>query len=147
MSPSRSQSPPRRWPRTARPSTTSGSGITGRFGPPISRSRRFASTTTSTTWTWIATCWMASTARSFNRLLFALRFQDPNFILNSAFTSESRLLYRRNVDERIRQMAPFLRLDQDPYIVVADGALYWIQDAYTISDRYPYAQPYQPSST
>ena len=57
-------------------------------------------------------------------------------------TSDSRILYRRNVQERIREIAPFLRLDADPYIVVADGALYWIQDAYTVTNRYPYSQPH-----
>ncbi len=77
------------------------------------------------------------------RLLFAVKFQDPNFLLNSSLTGESQLLYRRNVADRARDIAPFLRLDPDPYIVIADGALYWIQDAYTVSDRYPYSDPYQ----
>lgn len=78
------------------------------------------------------------------RLLFAMKFQDVNFVLNGSFREESQLLYRRNIADRARQIAPFLRLDPDPYVVVADGALYWIQDAYTISDRYPYSEPYQP---
>jgi len=80
----------------------------------------------------------------FQRLLFAFKFQDPNFILNTSFQADSQLLYRRNIVDRARQIAPFLRMDPDPYIVVADGGLHWIQDAYTISDRYPYADPYQP---
>lgn len=80
----------------------------------------------------------------FPRLLFAIKVQDPNFLLNTSFQADSQLLYRRNIAERARQIAPFLRLDPDPYIVVADSALYWIHDAYTISDRYPYAEPYQP---
>ena len=63
-------------------------------------------------------------------------------MLNTGLQSESRLLYRRNVAERTRTLTPFLRLDQDPYIVVADGALFWIQDAYTVSDRYPYSQAF-----
>jgi uncharacterized protein len=79
-----------------------------------------------------------------NRILFALKFQDPNFLLNNAFREDSRLLFRRNVADRAREIAPFLRLDPDPYIVVADGGLYWIQDAYTMTDRYPYSQPYRP---
>lgn len=79
-----------------------------------------------------------------SRALFALKFQDPNMVLNTALREDSRLLYRRNVAERTREIAPFLRLDPDPYIVVADGGLYWIQDAYTVTDRYPYAQPYRP---
>ncbi len=80
------------------------------------------------------------------RLLFAASFQDLNFILNSSFQADSQLLYRRNVVQRAQEIAPFLRLDADPYIVVADGSLYWIQDAYTVSDRYPYSEPYQPPS-
>jgi len=80
----------------------------------------------------------------FQRLLFAFKFQDPNFVLNTSLQADSQLLYRRNIVDRARQIAPFLRLDPDPYIVVADGNLYWIQDAYTTSDRYPYADPYQP---
>jgi uncharacterized membrane protein (UPF0182 family) len=78
------------------------------------------------------------------RLLFAAKFQDPNFVLNTSIGGDSLLLYRRNIRERATQIAPFLRLDPDPYVVVADGALYWIHDAYTVSDRYPYAEPYQP---
>ena len=80
----------------------------------------------------------------FRRFLFAFKFQDPNFILNNSFRADSELLYRRNIVDRARQIAPFLRLDPDPYIVVADGGLYWIHDAYTTSDRYPYSDPYQP---
>lgn len=80
------------------------------------------------------------------RLLYALKFQDPNLLLNRDIQPESQLLFRRNVVERARQIAPFLRLDPDPYIVVVNGRLYWIQDAYTISDQYPYSDPYQPPS-
>jgi uncharacterized membrane protein (UPF0182 family) len=79
------------------------------------------------------------------RFLFATKFQDPNFMLNSAIQPSSKLLYRRNVRDRVNQIAPFLRLDNDPYIVVADGGLYWIHDAYTTTDRYPYSQPFLPS--
>jgi uncharacterized membrane protein (UPF0182 family) len=78
------------------------------------------------------------------RLLFAVKFQDPNFLLNTSIGADSMLLYRRNIRDRAAQIAPFLRLDPDPYIVVAGGALYWIHDAYTVSDRYPYSEPYQP---
>jgi uncharacterized membrane protein (UPF0182 family) len=69
-----------------------------------------------------------------------MKLQDPNFILNSSFRPDSRLLFRRDIVDRTTQIAPFLRLDQDPYIVVADGALYWVQDAYTVTNRYPYSQ-------
>ncbi len=80
----------------------------------------------------------------FNRLLFALKFQDANLVLNQSLQPNSRLLFRRHIVERVQVIAPFLRLDPDPYLIVADGQLYWIHDAYTLTDRYPYAQPYQP---
>lgn len=78
-----------------------------------------------------------------NRLLFAVRFGDINLLLNQDITSDSQLLWRRNIVERVQQLAPFLELDQDPYIVVGeDGKLYWILDAYVMSSRYPYSEPY-----
>ncbi|MFQ5857002.1 MAG: UPF0182 family protein [Anaerolineae bacterium] len=75
------------------------------------------------------------------RLLFAVRFGDINILLSDALQPDSLVLYHRNIQERMEKIAPFLLLDRDPYLVVADGQLYWIQDAYTHSDRYPYAQP------
>jgi uncharacterized membrane protein (UPF0182 family) len=75
------------------------------------------------------------------RALFAWYFDDPNIVLTHYITSESRILFRRNVQERVRTLAPFLRLDHDPYVVVSDGRLFWIQDAYTTSRWFPYAQP------
>ncbi len=78
-----------------------------------------------------------------NRLLFALRFADINILLNQDIGPESQLLWRRNIVERISEVAPFLRYDSDPYIVVNDaGELYWFLDAYTISNRFPYSEPY-----
>jgi len=78
-----------------------------------------------------------------NRVLFALRFGDINLILNQDITDESQLLWRRNIVERVRQLAPFLVFDRDPYIVIGqDGRLYWFIDAYVTSDRFPYAEPY-----
>jgi len=74
------------------------------------------------------------------RLLFAWRFRDLNILLSDAITSQSVILYHRNVRERVARLAPFLRLDRDPYVAVADGWLFWILDAYTHSDRYSYAQ-------
>ena len=75
------------------------------------------------------------------RLLFAWRFRDINILLSDAITPESVILYHRAVTERVSRLAPFLRLDRDPYVVVAGGRLYWILDAYTQTDRYPYSQP------
>jgi len=78
-----------------------------------------------------------------NRMLFAMRFADINIVLNQDITSESQLLWRRNILERVQALAPFLQFDQDPYIVVgADGRLYWMMDAYVTSNRFPYSKPY-----
>lgn len=79
----------------------------------------------------------------FNRTLFALRFSDANLILSSAIKPQSRVLMYRNIQDRIRLLAPFLTLDHDPYITIVDGKLIWLQDAYTTSDRYPFSQPHQ----
>ncbi len=84
-----------------------------------------------------------SVASFFDRLLFALRFGDINILLTDAFTSETRVLFNRRIQPRVQRIAPFLRLDKDPYPVIADGKLYWIQDAYTYTDRYPYSEPHE----
>ena len=79
----------------------------------------------------------------FKRLALAWEFGDTNILISGSVDSESRILFRRNIQERVRELAPFLTLDADPYIVIGDdGRLYWIQDAYTTTDRYPYAQPH-----
>ena len=79
-----------------------------------------------------------------NRLLFALRFAEINMLLNQDITTDSQLLWRRNIMERVQLLAPFLTYDSDPYITVGtDGHMYWIVDAYTTSDRYPYSDPYR----
>jgi uncharacterized membrane protein (UPF0182 family) len=103
------------------------------------------------------------------RLLFAWHLQDWRMVVTADFTPDTRLLFRRSITERVQAIAPFLRFDQDPYLAVADvpqgsadwtmddpatappgtasensagentNYLYWIIDAYTTSDRYPYA--------
>ena len=75
------------------------------------------------------------------RLVYAWQFGDLNILISSELTSESRILYYRNIKERVNRLAPFLKLDSDPYITLVDGRLFWIQDAYTVTDRYPYSQP------
>ena len=78
------------------------------------------------------------------RILFAIRFADINMLLNSDIQGDSQLLWRRNIQERMQLVAPFLQYDRDPYIVVdAEGRLHWIQDAYTVSNRFPYSQPHE----
>jgi magnesium-transporting ATPase (P-type) len=65
--------------------------------------------------------------------------KDVNILLTSYLTPESRIQIWRTVQERVAQIAPFLRLDTDPYPVLSAGKLYWIQDAYTDSDQFPYS--------
>jgi uncharacterized membrane protein (UPF0182 family) len=77
------------------------------------------------------------------KLLFAIYFRDANIVLSPLLTADSRFLYHREVRQRISRLAPFLMLDQDPYLVISEGRLFWIQDGYTRSDRYPYSQATQ----
>jgi uncharacterized membrane protein (UPF0182 family) len=76
------------------------------------------------------------------RLLFAWTQADVNILFTSYLQPGSRIQIWRRVQERVKQIAPFLRLDQDPYAVVSEGKQYWIQDAYTVSDHFPYSNPH-----
>ena len=75
------------------------------------------------------------------RAAFALRFRDGNLLLSGAIRPESELLFRRGMRERVERVAPFLMQDGDPYMVVSDGQLFWMLDAYTHTSAYPYSQP------
>lgn len=76
------------------------------------------------------------------KALFAAKFKTEKILLSSDITAESRILYNRNINERVRAVAPFLRFDGDPYMVVTEsGRLTWIIDAYTYSNRLPYSKP------
>jgi uncharacterized membrane protein (UPF0182 family) len=77
----------------------------------------------------------------FRKLLFAFYFRDLNIAISPMMKEESRFLYYRDLKSRFGRLAPFLLLDQDPYMVISEGRLFWIQDAYTHSDRYPYSIP------
>jgi uncharacterized membrane protein (UPF0182 family) len=80
------------------------------------------------------------------RLLFAIRFGSTDILVSNQITGESRIMFHRQIDERVRRIAPFLTFDADPYPVLSEGRLFWMQDAYTTSDRYPYSTPFvQPS--
>ncbi len=74
------------------------------------------------------------------RAAFALRFADPNFILSGQITPSSKVMYIRNINDRVRKAAPFLKYDADPYAVILNGKVYWVIDAYTTTDNYPYSQ-------
>jgi len=88
------------------------------------------------------------------RWLFAQYLKDWQILVTQNFTPQTKLLFRRNIRERVQAIAPFLRYDSDPYLVIADvnatsrgeddsnqNYLYWIVDAYTTSDHYPYSDP------
>lgn len=77
----------------------------------------------------------------FKRALFAVRFGDYRLLISNALTNESRIIFRSNISERMDRIAPFLVYDRDPYIIVHDGRLFWIQDAYTTSRNFPYSTP------
>ncbi|HBQ86048.1 MAG TPA: UPF0182 family protein [Syntrophomonas sp.] len=77
------------------------------------------------------------------RLLMAWVLKDYKIILSSDITNSSQILYNRNIVERISKIAPYLEYDQDPYIVIGkDGKLYWMLDAYTYTNKYPYSEPF-----
>jgi uncharacterized membrane protein (UPF0182 family) len=76
----------------------------------------------------------------FRRLAFALSFGDYNILFSGQVGSSSRILYYRNVEQRLQKVAPFLTYDSDPYPVIDNGRLYWVVDAYTTSDYFPYSQ-------
>lgn len=76
------------------------------------------------------------------KAVYALRYSELKILLNDGINNDSRIMYYRNIKERVRKVAPFLAYDSDPYLVISQGRLFWIQDAYTTSDRYPYSQPF-----
>ncbi len=73
------------------------------------------------------------------KLLFAIYFRSYQILLSDDITAESRLIFDRQIRRRVSKIAPFLAYDEDPYLVVSEGRLFWIQDAYTTSGRYPYS--------
>ncbi|MFQ5975264.1 MAG: UPF0182 family protein, partial [Candidatus Hydrothermarchaeales archaeon] len=82
----------------------------------------------------------------FTRLVMATRFGSPDMILNRDITKDSRIMFYRTIKERAKVIAPFLKYDHNPYPVITEGKIYWIQDTYTTSDNYPYSQPFKPRS-
>lgn len=76
----------------------------------------------------------------FSRLLFAIRFWDLRLALTTLLSDDSRVLYHRNVRERVQRVAPFLEVDADPYPIAADGRIKWVIDCYTASDMMPYSK-------
>ncbi|HUQ78250.1 MAG TPA: UPF0182 family protein [Patescibacteria group bacterium] len=99
----------------------------------------------------VATVWQGKSGipldTTLNRLLFAIRFRDLNLLITDQVTNGSQLLFHRTQGERVRLIAPFLKFDKDPYIVI-DGAgrLKYIQDAFTTSDQFPHGQAFDPDT-
>ncbi len=75
------------------------------------------------------------------RLAYAYDFGSLRILISNYFNPESRVHYHRLIQDRVRQVAPFLTYDGDPYMAVVDGRMKWIMDGYTVSDRYPYSEP------
>tara|TARA_B000000460_G_scaffold22785_1_gene14779 strand:+ start:1914 stop:4520 length:2607 start_codon:yes stop_codon:yes gene_type:complete len=77
---------------------------------------------------------------TFRRLAYAWQFADINILLSDQISSGTKIQYRRQISGRVKALAPFLTMDEDPYPVVdGSGKLWWLQDAFTTTDRYPYS--------
>ena len=83
----------------------------------------------------------------FNRILYAMREGSINILVSSNITSKSKIMYVRNVVDRVKKIMPYLSYEEDPYVTIIDGKLYWILDAYTTSSKYPYSEPYNEELT
>ena len=75
------------------------------------------------------------------RLLFSIRFRSYEILVSGQLAGDSRVIFHRNISDRVNTIAPFLEYDADPYLVIADGRMFWIRDAYTFSGSYPYSTP------
>jgi len=76
------------------------------------------------------------------KVLMAIRFADIKILLSSDVTPDSKIMFTRNIVRRISKLTPFLGLDNDPYLVIDNGKLLWIVDAYTVSGNFPYSEKY-----
>jgi uncharacterized membrane protein (UPF0182 family) len=74
------------------------------------------------------------------KLVYGWRFGGTRFLVSGYPRPESRIMFRRRIQQRVRALAPFLHFDADPYVVLHEGRIYWFLDAYTTSDRYPYSE-------
>ena len=83
-----------------------------------------------------------SIGSTLRQALFSLYYQSFDILLSDYVTEDSKILFRRRVKERVSTLAPFLHLDRDPYLVVVDGRMKWMVDAYTTTDRFPYAEKF-----
>lgn len=80
-------------------------------------------------------------ASYFRKLLLAFYFNDEKIFFSSNISQNSKVLLKRNIIDRIKTLTPFLHLDKDPYLVITEDRFFWIQDAYTMSNKYPLSKP------
>ncbi|MFW6311476.1 MAG: UPF0182 family protein, partial [Nanoarchaeota archaeon] len=78
----------------------------------------------------------------FKKLVMAFYYKDIKILFSGDIRDDSRIMIQRDIQDRILKIAPFLYLDEDPYIVINEGKLFWIQDAYTVTGKYPYSEKY-----
>lgn len=76
------------------------------------------------------------------RLMFSVRERSLKMLVSGNINSDSKILINRNIENRVKEIMPYLDYDKDPYMITVDGHLYWIIDAYTATNRYPYSEPY-----
>jgi uncharacterized membrane protein (UPF0182 family) len=76
----------------------------------------------------------------FNKLIFALKYQEQRILLSNLINKDSKILFERNPRDRVAKVAPWLTLDGDPYPALVDGRVLWIIDGYTTSAGYPYSR-------
>lgn len=81
-----------------------------------------------------------------NKTMFSIRERSLKLLVSSNITNDSKIVINRNIEQRVQEIMPYLEYDSDPYIVTADGKLYWMLDAYTTSTRYPYSEPFESTS-
>ncbi|WP_084502877.1 UPF0182 family membrane protein [Proteocatella sphenisci] len=82
----------------------------------------------------------------FNRALFAARERDLKILISGGINSDSKILINRNIKSRVQKVAPFIKFDEDPYAVIADGRVHYIIDGYTTTNAYPYSEPFSEES-
>ena len=82
-----------------------------------------------------------------NRIIFAIREKSLKLLVSSNINNDSKIIIYRNVVDRVERIMPYLTYEQDPYMVVVDGKLYWMIDAYTVSSLYPYSEPFSAESS
>ena len=82
-----------------------------------------------------------------NRLMFSVREKSLKLLVSGNVNGKSQILINRNIEKRVKEIMPYLDYDEDPYMITVGGHLYWIIDAYTASNRYPYSEPYEEGTT